>query len=249
MVLLEWPPWHDVRLREKVIADTVQTRKQTVVSYVGEEGGLEMMLAERSVLESIARWIVLAAIALVLQAAQLQAQEKQPASKASKANQGQLLTNEKAVHCSAKDVKNLSGRKEERQLQPIIVAAANRHKVDSALVKAIILAESGYNPRAVSKVGARGLMQLMPRTAKSLGVTDSFNPEHNINAGVRYFKKLLNQFGDVKLALAAYNAGGRNVRKYNGVPPYKATRYYIKKVLKYYHIYKHQMGDEETNDV
>jgi soluble lytic murein transglycosylase-like protein len=190
----------------------------------------------------MARWIVLAAIALVLQAAQLQAQEKQPVSKASKANQGQLLAKKKKV-------KTLSGRKEERQLQPIIVAAANRHKVDSALVKAIILAESGYNPRAVSKVGARGLMQLMPRTAKSLGVKDSFNPEHNINAGVRYFKKLLNQFGDVKLALAAYNAGGRNVRKYNGVPPYKATRYYIKKVLEYYRIYKHQMRDEETNDV
>jgi len=117
------------------------------------------------------------------------------------------------------------------------------------LVKAIILAESGYNPKAVSKVGARGLMQLMPRTAKWLGVKDSFNPEHNINAGVRYFRKLLNQFGDVTLALAAYNAGGRNVRKYNGVPPYKATRYYIKKVLEYYHIYKYQMGDEETNDV
>jgi soluble lytic murein transglycosylase-like protein len=197
----------------------------------------------------MARWIVLAAIALVLQAAQLQAQEKQTVSKASKANQGQLLAKKKAVRSSARKVRTLSGRKEERQLQPIIVAAANRHKVDSALVKAIILAESGYNPRAVSKVGARGLMQLMPRTAKSLGVKDSFNPEHNINAGVRYFKKLLNQFGDVKLALAAYNAGGRNVRKYNGVPPYKATRYYIKKVLEYYHIYKNQMGDEETNDV
>lgn len=208
-----------------------------------------MMLAERSVLESMARWIVLAAIALVLQAAQLQAQEKQPALKATEANQGQLLAKEKAVDSSAKVVKILSGRKEERLFQPIIVAAANRHKVDSALVKAIILAESGYNPKAVSKVGARGLMQLMPRTAKSLGVEDSFNPEHNINAGVRYFKKLLNQFGDVKLALAAYNAGGRNVRKYKGVPPYKATRYYIKKVLEYYHIYKHQLGDEETNDV
>jgi soluble lytic murein transglycosylase-like protein len=207
------------------------------------------MLAHRSILESLARWVVLAAIALVLQAAPLHAQEKQPASKASKAKQGQLLAKKKVVGSSTKKVAILSGRKEERQLQPIIVAAANRHKVDSALVKAIILAESGYNPRAVSKVGARGLMQLMPRTAKSLGVKDSFNPEHNINAGVRYFKKLLNQFGDVKLALAAYNAGGRNVRKYNGVPPYKATRYYIKKVLKYYQIYKRQMCEEEAKDV
>jgi soluble lytic murein transglycosylase-like protein len=197
----------------------------------------------------MARWIVLAAIALVLQAAQLHAQDKQPASKGSKGTQSQVLNKKKTVVASSKKVRTLSGRKEERLYQPIIVAAANRHKVDSALVKAIILAESGYNPKAVSKVGARGLMQLMPRTAKWLGVKDSFNPEHNINAGVRYFSKLLNQFGDVTLALAAYNAGGRNVRKYNGVPPYKATRYYIKKVLEYYHIYKYQMGDEETNDV
>ena len=208
-----------------------------------------MMVTDRSLWESMARWIVLAAIALVLQAAQLHAQDKQPASKASKVTQGQHLAKKKMVVASSKKVRTLSGRKEERLFQPIIVAAANRHKVDSALVKAIILAESGYNPKAVSKVGARGLMLLMPRTAKWLGVKDSFNPEHNINAGVRYFRKLLNQFGDVTLALAAYNAGGRNVRKYNGVPPYKATRYYIKKVLEYYHIYKYQMGDEETNDV
>ncbi len=207
------------------------------------------MLADRSILENVVRWIILAAIALVLQAAPLRAQEEQPASEPSKANQGHLLAKNKAAGRSTKKVAILSGRKEERQLQPIIVAAANRHNVDSALVKAIILAESGYNPRAVSKVGAKGLMQLMPRTAESLGVKDSFNPEHNINAGVRYFKKLLNQFGDVKLALAAYNAGGRNVRKYNGVPPYKATRYYIKKVLEYYSIYKQQMVDGETNDV
>ncbi|MCD6224380.1 MAG: lytic transglycosylase domain-containing protein, partial [Deltaproteobacteria bacterium] len=101
--------------------------------------------------------------------------------------------------------------------------------------------ESGYNPKALSKKGARGLMQLMPRTAKWLGVVDSFNPEHNINGGVRYLKQLLKQFdGDVELALAAYNAGSRNVRQYNGVPPFKATKFYITKVFKYYDIYKKQ---------
>jgi soluble lytic murein transglycosylase-like protein len=116
---------------------------------------------------------------------------------------------------------------------------AKNYDVDPALVRAIIMAESSYNPRAVSKKGARGLMQLMPKTAEYLGVEDSFNPEHNIDAGVRYFKKLLGQFnGDVKLALAAYNAGSRRVREYKGIPPFKATQHYVKKVFKYHQHYK-----------
>lgn len=128
------------------------------------------------------------------------------------------------------------------EFHPIIVEVADRHEVDPALIKAIIMAESGYDPTAVSKRGAKGLMQLMPTTAQSLGVEDIFDPEHNIKAGVRYFKKLLNQFdGDVKLALAAYNAGSRKVRKYNGIPPFRATRIYIKKVFKYYELYKERM--------
>ncbi len=123
----------------------------------------------------------------------------------------------------------------------LIVQAAELYQVEPALIKAIIMAESGHNPKALSKKGARGLMQLMPRTAKRLGVVDSFNPEHNINGGVRYFKQLLKQFdGSVELALAAYNAGSRNVRQYNGVPPFKATKFYITKVFKYYDIYKKQ---------
>ena len=130
----------------------------------------------------------------------------------------------------------------ERLFQPIVLKAANRHKVDPAMVMAIIMAESSYNPKAISKKGAKGLMQLMPTTARSLGVKDIFNPEHNINAGVRYFKKLLNQFdGDVELALAAYNAGSRKVREHRGIPPFRATKYYIKKVFKYYRHYKTQL--------
>jgi len=137
------------------------------------------------------------------------------------------------------------GNKTEQRFHPIILQAAIRFQVDPALVKAIIMAESGYDPRAVSRVGAKGLMQLMPATAEELGVKDSFNPKHNINAGVGYFKKLLNRFdGDVKLALAAYNAGTRKVRQYQGIPPFKATRYYIKKVFEYYQIYKKQMAGE-----
>lgn len=124
--------------------------------------------------------------------------------------------------------------------------AATTHQVDPALIKAIIMAESRYNPKAVSKRGARGLMQLMPVTAKSLGVEDSFDPEANINGGVMYFKRLLDRFdGNVEFALAAYNAGSRNVRKYGGVPPFIQTRTYIHKVFKYHQQYKQEVEDDD----
>ena len=135
--------------------------------------------------------------------------------------------------------------KKEHLFHLIILQEASRHEVDPALVKAIIMAESGYNPNAISKKGAKGLMQLMPLTAQALGVEDAFNPEQNISGGVRYFKQLVNRFdGDVKLALAAYNAGSKKVRHYQGVPPYKATHYYIEKVFKYYELYKDQMAEK-----
>ena len=121
----------------------------------------------------------------------------------------------------------------------IIVQVAGRYEVDPHLIRAIILAESGYNPKAKSKKGARGLMQLMPSTAKALGVRDIWDPEENIDGGVRYFRSLLDRFdGDVQLALAAYNAGSRHVRNYEGIPPFKATQHYIKKVLKFHKKFK-----------
>ena len=121
----------------------------------------------------------------------------------------------------------------------IVQRVADRYEVDPALVRAIIMAESSYNPKAVSKKGAEGLMQLMPKTAEYLGVEDTFDPEHNIDAGVRYFRKLLDQFnGNVKLALAAYNAGGSRVKKYKGIPPFKDTQYYVKKVFEYHQRFK-----------
>ena len=133
---------------------------------------------------------------------------------------------------------------------PIILQAARRYQVDPALIQAIIMAESSYNPRAVSKRGARGLMQLMPRTAKSLGVKDSFHPEHNINGGVKYLKQLLNRFDhNVTLALAAYNAGARKVRKYKGIPPFRATQYYVKKVSQYYLHYKKEMNEKMVKNI
>jgi len=149
------------------------------------------------------------------------------------------LPEEHPVSTPERSLLSAHGKKTEALLHPIILQAANRYQIDSDLVKAIIMVESRYNPKAISKRGAKGLMQLMPKTAKALGVRDSFNPEHNINAGVRYFRKLMNQFnGDVKLALAAYNAGSKKVRKYQGVPPFKATQYYIKKVFEYHQYYK-----------
>ena len=143
------------------------------------------------------------------------------------------------------DFRSIFRGKKERLFHPIILQEAGRHEIDPALVKAIIMAESGYNPNAVSDKGAKGLMQLMPSTAKALGVEDAFNPQQNISGGVRYFKKLVNRFdGDIKLALAAYNAGSKIVRHYQGIPPYKSTHYYIEKVFKYYKQYKNQMTEK-----
>jgi soluble lytic murein transglycosylase-like protein len=124
-----------------------------------------------------------------------------------------------------------------------IIKASQTYQVEAALIKAVIMAESGYNPNAVSRKGAQGLMQLMPGTAKWLGVNDAFDPALNIDGGVRYLRRLLDRFdGDVQLALAAYNAGSRYVRKYGGVPPFKATQIYIKKVMKYRKNYRKEMA-------
>jgi soluble lytic murein transglycosylase-like protein len=132
--------------------------------------------------------------------------------------------------------------KKSKRYHDIILKAATRYMVDPELIKAIVMAESGYDPQAVSSQGATGLMQLMPRTAESLGVEDAFNPEHNVNAGVRYFKQLLEEFNcDIELALAAYNAGSSTVKRHHGIPPIKATQHYVKKVFAYYHYYKNEI--------
>jgi soluble lytic murein transglycosylase-like protein len=139
---------------------------------------------------------------------------------------------------------SVSGQKAEHLYHEFVVQTAGQYQIDPSLIKAIIMAESGYNPKAVSKKGAKGLMQLMPETAEALGVEDIFNPRQNISGGVQYFRDLVNRFnGDVKMALAAYNAGSRYVQNYNGVPPFKATRHYIKKVFKYYKQYKKQTSE------
>jgi Transglycosylase SLT domain/Domain of unknown function (DUF4124) len=120
------------------------------------------------------------------------------------------------------------------EFEPIINSCALQYGVDKSLVKAVIHAESGYDPNAVSSKGASGLMQLMPGTARSLNVANSFDPAENIRGGVRYLKFLLDTFrGDVSLALAAYNAGLSRVAQYGGIPPYMETRNYVDRVLQY----------------
>ena len=123
-----------------------------------------------------------------------------------------------------------------RRYSPIIATASKHHGVDVALVHAVITAESGYNPSAVSRAGARGLMQLMPETAKRFGVQNIMDPSENVHGGVKYLSELLTLFkGDKKLALAAYNAGENAViRAGHKIPPYAETENYVPKVLGLY---------------
>lgn len=117
----------------------------------------------------------------------------------------------------------------------LIMRAAQKYNVDKALIRAVIRAESNFNHQAVSPKGARGLMQLMPATASALNVQDSFNPESNIDGGVRYLGYLLRLYnGNLSLALAAYNAGeGAVLRNNHRIPPYKETKDYVRRVLAY----------------
>jgi len=120
-------------------------------------------------------------------------------------------------------------------LRELAAAAARRHGLDPGLVLAVVSVESGFRPQAVSPKGAQGLMQLMPGTASSLGVADAFDPVQNLDGGTRHLGQLLTLYGgDLARALAAYNAGEGAVHRHGGVPPYRETRAYVKKVLERY---------------
>jgi hypothetical protein len=140
-----------------------------------------------------------------------------------------LRTNFKMSECN----------RDPKEFEAIIQSCSLEFGVDKSLVKAVIHAESGYNPDAVSRKGAKGLMQLMPKTAQGLKVANSFDPSDNIRGGVRYLRFLLDTFkGDESLALAAYNAGLTKVSRYGGIPPYEETRNYVSRVLSYKRTYQ-----------
>ncbi len=121
----------------------------------------------------------------------------------------------------------------------IIKKLCRRYTMDTALIKAVIKAESGFDPNAVSKKGAQGLMQLMPHKARELKVLDPFDPQENLRGGISYLRSLLDMFdGNVRLALAAYNAGENEVKRRRGVPPFEETRTYIHKVMRFKNQYQ-----------
>lgn len=122
-----------------------------------------------------------------------------------------------------------------QQILDMVSKVSQKYGVDEKLVQAVIKQESGFNPKATSHCGAMGLMQLMPATAKGLGVKDAYNPMQNLEGGVKHLKGLLARYnGNLVLALAAYNAGGGNVDKYGGVPPFKETQNYVRNILANY---------------
>ena len=130
-----------------------------------------------------------------------------------------------------------------QRLTPAIQQVAVAYQLEPALLHAVISAESSYNPQARSPKGARGLMQLMPDTARRFGVSDPDDPTENLHGGARYLRWLLDLFTDLRLALAAYNAGEGAVQRYgNAIPPYPETRTYVQRVLEFYRYYRSQTG-------
>lgn len=137
-----------------------------------------------------------------------------------------------------------------QDLNAIISHASSRSRIDPDFIASVIYAESGNNPRAVSPKGAQGLMQLMPETAKNLGVTNSFDPAENVDGGVRFLEELLHRYNDdAAKALAAYNAGPARVEQYHGVPPFRETRSYIARVISNYNRLKSAQRRQQSKPV
>jgi len=139
-----------------------------------------------------------------------------------------------AVAADVNTTKSSGSSGSSSKFSDLINAAAEKYDVDAGLIKAVIKAESNFNPDAVSSSGALGLMQLMPATAKSLGVDDPLDPEQNIFGGTKFLHRLLDKYNNnVTLAIAAYNAGPGAVGRYGGIPPYSETQTYVKRILNY----------------
>ena len=162
----------------------------------------------------------------------------------SKAKFGELITNPNTrvnAQIYANSASSLGSKTDytsKTKIKELISRVSKKHGVDEKLVNALVKQESGFNPDAKSRVGAMGLMQLMPATANAMGVKDAYDPEQNIAGGTKYLKGLLDRFGgDKSLALAAYNAGPNAVAKYNGIPPYKETQNYVKNIMSMYQKY------------
>jgi soluble lytic murein transglycosylase len=146
----------------------------------------------------------------------------------------------RAVEDSALGHQRLQRVPRQWQYDGLIGLTAREQQIQPALVKAVIAAESNFDPQAVSRKGAQGLMQLMPATAEQLGIQDPLRPVQNVRGGTRYLRLMIDRYGDLERALAAYNAGPTAVDRHGGVPPYRETRDYVKRVLTYY---RHYHGD------
>lgn len=137
--------------------------------------------------------------------------------------------------CYGMTAKKLEARYQ--RYEKLIDQYASQYKIDTLLLKALIRVESCFDRRAKSRAGAQGLMQLMPRTARGLGVKNSYDARANIAGGSKYLRQMMDRFDTLNLALAAYNAGPHNVEKYKGIPPFKETQNYVKRINKYYNEY------------
>lgn len=145
----------------------------------------------------------------------------------------------KAATRSCKGVTPAILEQRAQRYMPAVIEHSEKHNVDARLIKAMITVESCFDARAVSRAGAGGLMQLMPATARRYDVLDRFDPDDNLRAGIRHFRDLLDRFkNNLTYSLAAYNAGAHNVEKHGGIPPFRETQNYVRRVSKYYERYR-----------